>query len=105
MPEGSKEPAGFGKSWAACDCCRHFSATECHSPYHVSARRTHVDLMLNDRLLHGVVPKRVNQQHLIVSPTGQALHHSPHVRPARIVSREGASGGCRFSKGAVRTCG
>ena len=66
---------------------RHFSATEHHSPCHVSARRTHVELMLDDRLLRGVVPTHVNQQHLIVNPTGQALHHSPLSRP-RIVSRD-----------------
>src|SRR6266446_2693409 len=60
---------------------RHFGASEHQSPCNVSASRTHVDLTLDYRHLHGVVPKHVHQKHLIVSSAGQALHHTPHTRP------------------------
>jgi hypothetical protein len=56
---------------------RHFDASEQHSPRGVSANRTHVDLMLDGRLLHALVAEHVHQKHLIVSPTARALHHIP----------------------------
>src|SRR5262245_38956622 len=49
---------------------RHLGASENQSPCNVSTSRTHVDLVLDDRHLNGVVPKHVHQKHLIVSPTG-----------------------------------
>jgi hypothetical protein len=56
---------------------RHFDAFEPHSPCSVPANRTHIDLMLDGRLLHALVAEHVHQKHLIVSPTAQALHHIP----------------------------
>jgi len=49
---------------------RHFGASEHQSPCNVSASRTHVDLALDDRHLHGVVLNHIHQKHLIVSPAG-----------------------------------
>ena len=46
---------------------QHFGAFEHQPPSDMSAGRTHVDLALDDRHLHGVVPKHIHQQHLIVS--------------------------------------
>ena len=54
---------------------RHFGASEHWSPCNVSASRTHIDLMFDDRRLHGVASEHVHQKHLIVNPAAQTLHH------------------------------
>jgi hypothetical protein len=56
---------------------RHFSASEHQWPCNLSASRGHVDLAFDDRHLHRVVSKHVDQKHLIVSLSGLALHNSP----------------------------